>query len=245
MRTSSFLDGAKAALPAGLGCIPVGISIGLLASQAGLTELEGIVMSVLVMAGASELMALQMMTSGASAITIIVGTFLVNLRHLVMSSSVWSRIRDASLAQRLVGSFALCDESFAVFSLSSDHSYECLLGANTLMFTFFVASTAVGCCLTGVLPEIVIDAFGIAFYAAFLGLLLPSVKGSRRLLALVALTALLNGVLGQVLPSSWSIIVSMVAGAAAGVFLVPDEDVMEEDAAEGTSASDATEEATR
>lgn len=116
--TKNFWNGAKAAVPPGLGCVPVGLSIGLLATQAGMSKLEGILLSVLVMAGASELMAIGMLTAGAPVAAIILGTFFLNLRHFVMSASVWRRIEGASLGDKLLGSFALCDESFAVFSLS-------------------------------------------------------------------------------------------------------------------------------
>jgi predicted branched-subunit amino acid permease len=116
--TKNFWDGAQAAVPPGLGCIPDGLSIGLLAMQAGMSKLEGILLSVLVMAGASELMTIGMMTAGAPVAAIILGTFFLNLRHFVMSASVWRRIEGASLGDKLLGSFALCDESFAVFSLS-------------------------------------------------------------------------------------------------------------------------------
>ncbi len=217
-----FFNGIKAALPAALGCIPVGISIGLLAVQADIGKIGGTVMSLLVMAGSSELMAIGMLASGASLFTIILGTFFINLRHLVMSASVWRKVPKASLLQRLTGSFALCDESFAVYSLSEDDNYFCLLGANTVIYTFFVISTAAGCFLSDILPEIVIDSFGIAFYAAFLGLLLPSVKGNNPLFSVVVVTALLNLLLSMLIPASWAVIVSMLAGVLLGVYFVPD-----------------------
>lgn len=48
-----FLKGIKAAILACLGVIPVGISIGLLAMQAGLSNIEAILMSAMVMASSS------------------------------------------------------------------------------------------------------------------------------------------------------------------------------------------------
>lgn len=106
-----FFRGAKSTLPAALGCIPVGISIGLLATQAGISKIEGTAMSLLVMAGSSQLMAIGMVASGASLFTIILGTFFINLRHAVMSASVWRRVPKTNFVQRLIGSFALCDET--------------------------------------------------------------------------------------------------------------------------------------
>ncbi len=218
-----FLSGMKAAIPACLGVVPVGISIGLLAVQAGLSGPEAILMSAMVMAGSSQLMSISMMTQGAAISAIILGTFLINLRHLVMSSSTMRRIKGATLLQRLAGAFALCDESFAIYALSEDDSYPFLLGANTALYGTFVVSTVIGCLMTGFLPQIVIDSFGVAFYAAFLGLLLPSVRHNGRLIMLVVMTAALNWLLQRFLPTSWSVILAMMLGALAGVFLVEDE----------------------
>lgn len=222
-----FLSGIKASVPACLGVIPVGMSIGLLAVQAGMTRFEAILMSAMVMAGSAQLMSISMITQGAAVSAIILGTLFINLRHIVMSSSAMQRLPKATLFQRLLGAFALCDESFAIYSLSEDDSYSFLMGTNTALYVSFVGSTVIGSLMTGFLPQIVIDSFGVAFYAAFLGLLLPSVKHSLRLLLLVALTGALNWLLQLFLPASWSAILSMVLGALIGVFLVDDNTVSE------------------
>ena len=87
MKSKLFFDGAKSAIPICLGLIPIGISYGLLAMQAGLTQLETVLMSVLVMAGSSQLMVIGMIGK-ATVLAMITAVFFVNLRHLVMSSAV-------------------------------------------------------------------------------------------------------------------------------------------------------------
>ena len=224
----TFLAGIKASIPACLGVIPVGISVGLLAIQAGLSSIEAILMSVMVMAGSAQLMSVSMIVQGAAISTIILGTFFINIRHIVMSSSAMRRIKGASLPQRLIAAFALCDESFAIFSLSENHRYLFLLGTNTALYVSFVGSTVIGCLMTGFLPRIVMDSFGIAFYAAFLGLLLPGIKQNIRLILLVGITAGLNWMLQYLMPASWSVVLSMVLGAMIGVFLAEDKPADEE-----------------
>lgn len=88
-----FTAGMKASVPACLGVLPVGVSIGLLAMQAGLTGAETIFMSAMVMAGLSQLMAIGMITQGAAVSAIILGTFFISLRHIVMSSSVMQYVK--------------------------------------------------------------------------------------------------------------------------------------------------------
>jgi 4-azaleucine resistance transporter AzlC len=218
-----FLSGMKASIPACLGVIPVGISFGLLAIRAGLTNFEATLMSAMVMAGAAQLMSISMITQGAALSAIILATFFINLRHIVMSSSVMHRMKTATLSQRLVAAFALCDESFAIYSLSENNSNNFLLGINTALYGSFIISTLVGSLMTGFLPQIVIDSFGIALYAAFLCLLLPSIKHNLQLIMLVVGTALLNWLMQFFLPPSWALILAMVLGAAIGVFMVEEE----------------------
>ena len=96
MKRKLFFDGAKSAIPICLGIVPVGISYGLLAMQAGLSRFQTVLMSALVMAGSSQLMAVEMIGSAAIG-SMIMAVFFVNLRHVVMSSSVMNRLGYAPL----------------------------------------------------------------------------------------------------------------------------------------------------
>ncbi len=225
MSKKELLAGAKAALSICLGYIPIGISYGLLAVQAGLTQFETVLMSALVMAGSSQMMVVGMIGK-ATVLTMITAVFFVNLRHLVMSSAVMSRLTPTSLGTKLLGAFALCDESFAVFSLSGSRSAAHLIGANAVLYGTWVASSALGVVIGQFLPEVVAKGFGVALYASFLALLLPSVRKSHKIALLILLTAVMNTLLQLFLPVSWAVILSMVASAAIGTFFVevPDDE---------------------
>lgn len=225
--SQDFFRGIKAAIPPCLGVIPIAVSIGLLGmQQAHLSAWETIFMSATVMAGAAQLMAIGMIADGAGVWAIVLATFFINFRLIVMSSSTMQALKDkTTVGQRLLGSLAFCDESFAVFSLSGKGSLHFLFGANFILWVGFLLATIVGCLLTEFLPPLVIQSFCIAFYAAFLALLLPSIKHSWRLIALVILTALLNSLFYLLMPSSWALVVSMLLAAAIGVFFVRDEDI--------------------
>lgn len=225
MRQNQWLSGAKGAIPVCLGLLPVGISFGLLAVQAGMSRLQTVLMSAMVMAGSSQLMAVGMLGQ-ASLFSIVLATFFVNLRHLVMSGFVMERLKDSPLRARLACAFALCDESFAIFSLSGSDSPRYLLGANTALYLSWIASSFAGSVLGQFLPEVIAQGFGIAFYASFLAMLTPSTARSRGIALLVLLSAGINALLRLVLPSSWAVILSMVAGAALGTYFVevPDDE---------------------
>ena len=217
MKTKLFFDGSKSAVPICLGLIPIGISYGLLAIQAGLTQLETVLMSVLVMAGSSQLMVVGMIGK-ATVLAMITAVFFVNLRHLVMSSAVMSRMEPTPLWMKLLSAFSLCDESFALFSLSGNHSAAYLLGANTALYGTWVLASVLGVVIGQFLQEVVAKSFGVAFYASFIALLMPNVQKSRRGALLVLLAAGMNTVLQLFLPVSWAVILSMVISAAIGTF---------------------------
>ena len=105
------------AIPVMLGYVPVGFAYGMLAANAGLTTLETLLMSVLVFAGSAQLMAVGMFAQGINPLSIIATTFIVNLRHLLMSASLSTY--HGGLARRRSGGFCyeLTDETFAVHNL--------------------------------------------------------------------------------------------------------------------------------
>jgi 4-azaleucine resistance transporter AzlC len=114
MRDAAFREGVKAALPVVLGYLPVGMAFGVLARRAGLTTFEVGLMSLLVYAGASQFIAIEMISKGISWFPIVIATFFINLRHLLMSSTLSlyfqkNRFRTFSLLAA-----QLTDESFAV-----------------------------------------------------------------------------------------------------------------------------------
>lgn len=80
---SGWLAGCKDALPLLGGYIPVAISFGLVATQAGFSVLQAMLISALVYAGASQFLFVAMVASGAPLWLVVLMTLLINARHLV------------------------------------------------------------------------------------------------------------------------------------------------------------------
>src|SRR5690625_3836963 len=107
--------GMEAGFPIMIGYIPIAIAYCVLASHAGLSLFDLTMMSVLVFAGASQFMGINMIAASASAIEIIIATFVLNFRHFIMSLAYSNQIRDSvSVKGRSLLSLGLTDESFAV-----------------------------------------------------------------------------------------------------------------------------------
>ena len=108
------LAGLAAAWPICLGYFPIGLSLGVLAQKGGLAPWQMAAMSLLVFAGGAQFIAVAMLGTGASALAIISTVFMVNLRHLLMSSAL--AVHFPGVSHRFLALFAygITDESFAV-----------------------------------------------------------------------------------------------------------------------------------
>ena len=78
----------KSAWPICLGYLPLGFACGVLAQKVGLTVEQTGIMSLMVFAGSGQFIAAAMIGGGASIASIVITIFIVNLRHLLYSSSL-------------------------------------------------------------------------------------------------------------------------------------------------------------
>ena len=221
-RKKEYFDGVRAALPVILGFVPVGIAYAVMAHDAGFSALETVLMSLLVFAGASQMMAVGMYAQGAGLVAMITAAFIINLRHVIMSTCVFNRMGSTPLALRIISSAGVTDETFAIFTTSDEKrcTPAFFLGLVSVAYLSWAMGSLIGALASEALPALVSASLGIAMYAMFIGLLVPSLRGNGRLALLVMITACVNTALSQVMSSSWALIVSTLVCAFAGVFFV-------------------------
>jgi 4-azaleucine resistance transporter AzlC len=146
-RRQALQQGAAQAWPICLGYLPIGLAFGVLAQKAGLAPLEIGLMSILVFAGSAQFIAVSMLNSGAAAGAIVLTTFLVNLRHLLMSSSLSVHLKGSGWRFLALFSYGITDESFAVnlakFRGGHWHRSQALV-VNQLSNAAWVGSTVLG-----------------------------------------------------------------------------------------------------
>lgn len=220
-RKKSYLAGARAGIPVLFGFVPVGIAYAIMARQAGFTALQTCAMSLTVFAGASQMMAVGMYAQGAGLAAMILATFILNLRHLIMSVCVMNPLRAAPVGLKLLAAFGVTDESFAIFTTQKEErSIAYFLGLITVTYGSWNLGAVLGVVASDLLPPILAASFAVGLYAMFIALLTPNLRGNWRLGVLVVLTGVCNCLLTQWMESSWALIVSALAGAFAGVFFV-------------------------
>ena len=218
---SEIVRGAKAAIPIVMGFIPVGIAFAIMARGAGLSVTETVLMSVFVFAGASEMMAVGMIKEGAVIAMIVLATFMMNLRHIIMSTCVFEKTEKIGVIKRLFLGFFVTDESFAVITSEKKKcTFAFFASLAVTHYLAWIVGTAVGAVAADILPKALSVSLGISLYAMFIGLIVPSIKRNLRLLILVIGTAVLNTLLSIIIDGSYSLIISTLAGALVGVFFV-------------------------
>ena len=175
---------------------------------------QAILMSALVFAGAAQFIALQMIANKNPSALIVLTTFLVNSRHLLMSSYLARFYRGISKKIRAIVSFGITDETFAVASkrfLENEADYKYNLQLNFFSYLAWVSGTALGIFFGTILPEDVSRVLPFGLTALFISILVSSVRQKSDLIA--ALTA---GVFAVFLPSGWNIVVASLIGCFAG-----------------------------
>ncbi|HEY0275416.1 MAG TPA: AzlC family ABC transporter permease, partial [Paenirhodobacter sp.] len=106
--------GARNALPFLLVIIPFGMLFGVAATDIGLSLTETMGFSILVLAGASQFTALQLMSDHASTVLVIVTGLAVNLRMAMYSVTLAPHLGPAAPWHRVLIGYLMLDQTFAL-----------------------------------------------------------------------------------------------------------------------------------
>ncbi|GEN82951.1 autotransporter [Sporosarcina luteola] len=217
MRKHQFISGLKAGLSIAIGYFPIALTFGLLAKTTGLSLIEATAMSMFVYAGASQYIALSLINFGVDPVTIVINTFIVNIRHFLMTASLNEKMHRAPKWVKAIYAFGITDESFSVLATRKEEKITTAFafGVATIAYSSWVIFTAVGHVVGANLPEFLQVAMSIALYAMFIGLLVPAMKGNRKVIMLASLAAGIHCIIyfGELLSTGWAILVSTLASA--------------------------------
>ncbi len=218
-----FGQGLLAALPIVLGYLPIAFSFGVAAVQAGLTPVEAVALSLIVYAGASQFLALALLSSGAPVLLAAATLIAMNLRHALYGPAL---LRAAGETARTTRAWAwgagLTDEVFAAalgqVSQSGRFSERWMGGLALGAYAAWVGGTAAGAAAGGgalAAFPVVEAALGFMLPALFLSLLLSILSRAAIPAVLVAVAATLAGLL--LWSATAGILAGMILGALTGV----------------------------
>lgn len=147
---SAFRDGVTAAIPIWIAFVPYSFALGIAAKTHGLELEEIVLMSALVYSGPAQFAVLEPLGSGKPALQILLATFLINLRFLVMSAALAPYFRGARRTAVLFCSHLVSASSFVLpyvrfqqqFTSSSQHGGSGHIAEENLRYFLGVALTS-------------------------------------------------------------------------------------------------------
>lgn len=217
MELCRFSAGLKAGFSIAIGYFPVALTFGLLAKTTGLSLLEATAMSIFVFAGAAQYISLSLIAAGVAPAVIILNTFIVNIRHFLMTASLNEKMQPDARWKKALYAFGITDESFSVLAIQKEDNIPTSFAAGVITISYgsWILFTAIGHLIGANLPAFLQAAMSIALYAMFVGLLVPSMRGNRKVVSLALIAAALNSFFyfSGLLSTGWAILVSTLASA--------------------------------
>jgi len=203
--------------------IPFAMIFGALAVETGLDLTQIMSMTMIVVAGASQLVALNMLAEQAPPLLIVLTAAVVNLRMAMYSAAIAAHWRGVGPRPRLLAAWFLNDQSFALSirryqdrpEMTPAERSGFFFGTGACTLSFWIASTLIGALVGARLPAEWPLEFAVPI--VFISISAPMLRGRPNLAA--ALVAAVLAVVLRDLPHSLGLIAGSVTGIAVGVVL--------------------------
>lgn len=213
---AEYRKGFQSGISIAIGYAPIALTFGLLAKTTGLSIGETALMSLLVFAGAAQYISLSLLSLGTGIFEIILTTFIVNIRHFLMSTSLNEKWEDSQTANKAILSFGITDETFSVAAVRDEKvTSGYMLGLISISYSSWVVCSGLGHLIGASLPQTLQESMSVALYAMFVGLLVPSMKKSAKVVFLAVLAACFNTIftLTNALSTGWAIVLATLLSA--------------------------------
>ncbi|KMW58557.1 AzlC family protein [Candidatus Rhodobacter oscarellae] len=218
--TGIFLRAALDGAPFMLVVAPFGLLFGVISTEAGLSLAEVIAFSVLVIAGAAQFTALQLMLEHAPTLLILAAGLVVNLRMAMYAAALAPHLGAAPLRWRLLMGYFNFDQSFALglqayeaqpaWSMPQKIAY--FLGVALPLGGLWVLVTWLGAVTGAIIPDNY--ALDFAMPITFLALVAPGLKSPAHMAA--AATSIALALALAWLPAGLGLILAAMAAMAVG-----------------------------
>ncbi len=215
-------------LPIFAGYLGVSFTFGILAVSYGIDAGTATLISLLNLTSAGQFAGITAIAGGAGYVELFLTQLIINLRYSLMSLSLSQKLsKDFNTPKRLVASFVITDEIFAVAS-SKDTPvrFPYMLGLGIPPIIGWSLGTFLGAVAGSNLSASVNSALSVALYGMFVAIVLPPAR-EHRPVAIVAVIALLISCILYYVPifdfigSGFSIIITTIIAAGVGAFLFP------------------------
>lgn len=234
MNKQEFKEGIRDGLPICLGYVSVSMAFGLMAVKSGMPVWAAVLISLTNLTSAGQFAGTNLLLAQSTYIELMMTTFIINIRYFLMSLSISQKVdKEFGLKERLIASFGVTDEVFAVsMQRRKELSFSYMLGLIATPILGWTSGTLIGAVATSLLPAALTDAMGIALYGMFIAIIVPPAREHKSVLFAVILAILASYAFTYLpilsaLSGGWSVIIItvVVSALAAWLFPVPEEEV--------------------
>ena len=175
-------------------------------------------MSSILFGGASQVVFAQLWATGTPPFFVGVSVSVVNLRHVLYSTSVAPYLRDLSLSWRIALAYLLTDEAYAIsikhFIERPNNKFKhfYLLGAGLALWIFWQLSTMIGVFASATISKEFSLEFAIPL--TFIAIVAPTIRTQPDLLACITSGGL--ALAGRGLPWNGGLLIAAIGGILAG-----------------------------
>ncbi|SFR15000.1 AzlC family ABC transporter permease [Poseidonocella sedimentorum] len=217
---SRFWQGVRDGAPFLLVVGPFAMLFGVVATEAGLNLFETMAFSIVVIAGAAQFTALQLLSENALAVIALISALAVNLRMAMYSASITPYLGALPLWKRAIVAYFLVDQTYAVsvakFERETDMTprerYAYFIGVMSPVCPLWYVFTLVGALVGSAIPDWL--ALDFAVPITFLALIAPMLRTGAHVAAAVVAIALALGFAW--LPYNLGLLVAALAGMMTG-----------------------------
>lgn len=222
----TFIDGVKDCLPTLIGYLSIGFAFGVVGIASQLSTFEVFLLSLLVYAGAAQFIFCGLFMAGTPASAIILTTFIVNLRHFLMSLSLAPSFKNESFVKNIGFGTLLTDETYGVAMTMRAREQQLtgrwMDGLNMTAYLSWIIASVAGALIGKWIPNPESWGLDFALTAMFVALLiatLQSIPASKLMhyVRLVLYMGIAMFILMSFLPSHLAVLVSTLVVAAIGV----------------------------
>lgn len=216
----SFWRGVRDGLPFFVLVFPFAGLFGVLATEAGLSVFETLSFSAVVLAGASQFTALQLLTENAPTAVILASALAVNLRLVMYSAALTPHLGPLPLWKRALTAYFLVDQIYAASAIDFEkhpdqtprEKYAYFVGVMVPVCPPWYIATLLGAWAGEAVPMGLGLDFAIPL--AFLAMIAPALRTAAHLAA--AVTGFAAALLFSGLPFNLGLIVGGLLGMIAG-----------------------------
>ncbi len=193
---------------------------GVAAINAGIPAMQAVAMSVFIFAGASQLVAADLIGRSAPAVVVVLTVLVVNLRMMMYSASIAPYFRRQSARWRAGLAYLLTDQAYAVSLIEFEQNEATsrrwyYLGVGLSLWVTWQIATVAGIVLGASVPGGWRLEFAVPL--VFLAVLVPSI--TDRATTVAAVVGGVTAVAANGLPFNLGLLTAAVVGIAAGLLV--------------------------